>query len=307
MVVSSAADCLEAAKKGCLPCLKTMEESGDFLPLNSPKRAFAGEVWKLQVWDAAVAACTAGQTAVLKWILREGWPQVFDAVIPWDLRDSMDEWDADYYIREFANDLQMTLQGFWDVEGIVQHMVPGVTAPTLVEWNLYKAAMREPSLNCLAVLLDSGCRSPWICTTPALEGNGKALSIAVAQGCPCDIWAIFVATSTNNQQILQEIYKRLKKALAPLDSVWGPRYYATIRLSTYCAAKRGYLACLKTLLQESLPSDEWTRYGVSHALFLFALEGGSFLEAAGFVGNLTNLSAPALGYGGVCSTTIASI
>lgn len=162
----------------------------------------------------------------------------------------MDEWDADDYCRELAPEVNSFPQFMKEeYEDVVSYL--SEVAPTLAEWTLYIAAVAGPSLDCLAVLLESGCRSPWICTAAAHVKNVQAFRMAERQGCPFGIWTIFVATCTDNTDLLHEFYQlALYENLLPGDC---DPLHTIMWMSTYCAASRGYTACLQMLLNGQIP------------------------------------------------------
>lgn len=263
-------DSTDAAQRGCVGCLKRMWNSGDFLPLRDPNRGSAGEARRLDAWTAGAAACKAGQMRVLSWIMPGCWPQNIDAVVPWDLRDVLNEWSVERHILKLANDIIPALSSE-EYEALVRRMVPGETAPTLAEWSLFKAAVRGPSLGCLVMLLDSGCRSPWLCTAAVYVNNVDALRLAMDQGCPCDVWTIFGATCTGNKNLLLQGLLHAIDQQVPNGQTYPPTHAAPAtvdnvirRLSIFCAAKRGYVAFLEVLLPANIPQEVWSRYGVGH-------------------------------------------
>jgi hypothetical protein len=172
---------LAAASAGHLQCLQCLQEQQRFLGLDSPERGSAGELRKLQVWDAAVSACKAGQPGVLAWLFASGWPAVVDAHAPWHLRNVVkpDLWDArkEPYLEVILG----ALEGRADPELSPEMEVCRVYLPEL---RLCRYAMLNPDPACLQALLNSGCRSEWICLMAALEGRADFWDLAAEHGCP---------------------------------------------------------------------------------------------------------------------------
>jgi hypothetical protein len=183
-------DDVAAATAGHLHCLQGLQERGQFLSLDSPERGSAGEVRKLQVWDAALSACQAGHARVLSWLFASGWPAEIDAYIPWHLWDLVkpEHWDDSKlpYVK--------VIRGLLPEERLF-----------LPELELCRYAMRNPEPACLEALLNSGCRSRWMYVMAALEGRGDRLDLAAEQGCQLDFLSLVLAAQEGHLPILQRL------------------------------------------------------------------------------------------------------
>lgn len=296
---------LDAAKKGHLHCLESMVTVGNFLMLDDPGRASAGELRKQEVWHAAVAACMAGQSAFLEFLFRTGWPQVIDAVVPPGLRDTVDEWNAAEYLHTLAADVAHHLNIF-ERMSLLDWMVPGQTAPMLAEWELYRAAVSAPTLGCLAVLLRSGCRSPWVCTAAVHANNLQALEMASKAGIVCDPLNFLVATCTGNQWLLSEVYDLLVAALGSPEQ-WGLKGKSIVYLSKMCAAHRGYAACSKKVLCHRALALGPLYQAIIAYFNAGAAAEESCAEAAASQGHLDYLKALVEWCGSSCTTPFISL
>eukprot|EP00884_Botryococcus_braunii_P000405 jgi/Botrbrau1/10365/Bobra.146_2s0004.1 len=132
---------LEAAGAGHIHCLERLQQEGQFLGLGSPDRRTAGEARSAQAWEAADAACRANHSSTLKWILAVWRPSRRTPAKLWCLR-STEDWD-------FTRDA-----GFY--------CPAHVELPSQHEFLLYRSVIRSPTPACLEVLLDAGCRSPFL-------------------------------------------------------------------------------------------------------------------------------------------------
>eukprot|EP00884_Botryococcus_braunii_P013447 jgi/Botrbrau1/22102/Bobra.0206s0028.1 len=227
-----------AAEAGHLQCLEGLLEAGRFLPLHSPNRASAGEVRKLQCWDAAIASCRADHAHMLSWLFEGGFPSRIDAVLPWHMGDLLER-------RDLVK------------EGWPQKVV-GESGSSFTffmpELDLYRQAMRNPTSACLEELLEAGCRSPWICRLAAHEGKPAFLALATSWGCPCDIEAVRIAAGSGNLLLLKAAITR------GLPSNGNPSHDDTEKLpedvavavcnAAASAAKNGNEDWLSTLLSE---------------------------------------------------------
>lgn len=156
-----------------MDCLEALSAAGRFLPLESPpaEREGAGEARKLQAWEAALAACEAGQPVALAWILRSGWGSLIDINIPWHVRDMVPQWEAK--LLEAARIVRRLLR---HSACQVHKFLPGIA--------LCHAVVTSPTAACLDVLLRAGCRSKWLCTLAAEEGREDCFWAAEKAGCP---------------------------------------------------------------------------------------------------------------------------
>lgn len=233
-------------------------KDGSLSPAEPPKEGINGEARKLEVWDAAAAACMESQDRVLKRILGDGWPQAVDATVPWDMWDVLEEWKTEDYLNKFATNETLQLQS---LIYRVFRKVKGDTALSLAEWKLFNAAVAEPNPDCLSVLLTSGCHSLWLCRAAAHAKDAFALKKAVDHGCSCDVWNIFIATSNNDKDLLHQVYELANPELDIAKAV--------ISLSAKYAAARGYIACMKILVTDTMRTSGGAlfRYGVGHSCF----------------------------------------
>jgi hypothetical protein len=220
-------DHVAAASAGHLHCLQRLQEQGQFLGLDSPERSSAGEVRKLQVWDAAHSACKAGHAGILSWLFASGWPAEIDAHIPWHLRDLVkpEHWDA------------------WNVpylEGI--RGISPMDKVFLPEVQLCRYAMQNPEPNCLEALMTAGCRSIWLCDMAVLEGKEGYLIRAVLRGCRMSVRSWVLAARAGNLPILQHL-RGLAHTRRRHEILWFAPTAARV------AAEAGQKKCLKALLQ----------------------------------------------------------
>lgn len=230
-------DHITAAAAGHVRCLERLRTQGKFLGSEVGERAGAGEASKAQLWDAALKACERGHAHVLRWLFRGGWPASVDASPDWLLTDlarlplgwgSRDE----FYIPG------MSYGGGW-----------------LIEVNLCRYAMRDPSTNCLKALLDVGCRSDWMCPLAALEGCEERLALVVEHECTCDVKAIYVAARGCSLRMLEAacwhfINQASRDWAEFLCNSCGRR---TLDKSIEVVAKKGSAACLEALLSWFYP------------------------------------------------------
>eukprot|EP00884_Botryococcus_braunii_P005287 jgi/Botrbrau1/1475/Bobra.178_3s0031.1 len=151
-------DHLDAARAGHTQCLQGLAEAGRFLPLVSPDRASAGELRRLEVWQAAITTCRAGHRPTLSWLFASGWPSSIDAALSWQTRDTVDLHQV------------MERRTLVEKDRLISEVCKG-ERPFLLELDLYRHAMRKATPECLEALLEAGCRSVWICRLAALEGN----------------------------------------------------------------------------------------------------------------------------------------
>jgi hypothetical protein len=166
-------------------CLQRRRIDGTFLPLDAPDRASAGEARKAQAWEAAAAACSACHSHVLKWTFSSGWPSAVDCELPWHSQDLVEAYD--------------------DFQGI-QVPLGYAPIPGPFERELYYYALQHGNLPCLRVLLDAGCRSPWICAIAVWYENMVALNLAASRGCRCDSLASEVAAAMGRLDLLQIVH-----------------------------------------------------------------------------------------------------
>eukprot|EP00884_Botryococcus_braunii_P011272 jgi/Botrbrau1/20145/Bobra.0173s0047.1 len=175
----------DAARAGHEHCLERLGRAGEFLPLDSPDWAAAGDARKAQAWEAAAVACSADRAPLLRWLFRAGWPKSSDVVAPWNFPDSFSWWHC----------LQTaSRQKFGDF--IPEH-----------EYELYYHAVRSSTTACLEALLEAGCRSPWLCTIAAAEGQEARLRLAARAGCPCDIRVLDIAARSGRLAVLEAAYE----------------------------------------------------------------------------------------------------
>eukprot|EP00884_Botryococcus_braunii_P021970 jgi/Botrbrau1/8457/Bobra.0237s0074.1 len=187
--VQCCGDHLAAARAGHTKCLQGLAEAGRFLPLGSPDRAAAGELRRLEVWQAAITTCRAGRRPTLSWLFASGWPSSIDAALTWQTRDLVD-------LHEL-----MDRRDLAETDRVISEVCCSET-PFLLEVDLYRHALRKATPEYLEVLLEAGCRSVWICRLAALEGKGAFLALAAFRGCPCDLIALKFAARSGNIPLL---------------------------------------------------------------------------------------------------------
>eukprot|EP00884_Botryococcus_braunii_P020324 jgi/Botrbrau1/6976/Bobra.0165s0012.1 len=139
-------DHLDAARAGHTQCLQGLAEAGRFLPLGSPDRAAAGELRRLEVWQAAITTCRAGHKPTLSWLFARGWPSSIDAASNWQTRDTVD-------LRQV-----MERHDLGEKDRLISEVCTSESS-FLLELDLYRYAMRKATPECLEALLEAGCRS----------------------------------------------------------------------------------------------------------------------------------------------------
>jgi hypothetical protein len=247
-----------AASAGHLHCLQRLQDQGHFLGLDSPERGSAGEVRRLQVWDAALSSCKAGHARVLSWLFASGWPAEVDAHVPWNLRDVVKPENWDYWMLPYTEDIQ----GTYPIDKIF-----------LPEVQLCRYAVQNPDSACLEALINSGCRSRWLCDMAALEGRADLLDLAIERGCPVGKCSCYFAARAGHLPILQRLrcLGRTRRnwflttaATVAVDAGktdclkallrWNRRSLDLQELSVN-AMRRGHLECLKVLLGYVFSTD----------------------------------------------------
>eukprot|EP00884_Botryococcus_braunii_P008646 jgi/Botrbrau1/17783/Bobra.0127s0036.1 len=183
--IQACRDFKEAARAGHEHCLQRLGGLGEFLPLDSPDWAAAGEARKAQAWEAAAVACSADRAPLLKWLFRARWPPSSGAIAPWHMPDSFSHWHC---LR--------TADGTAFEHFILKH-----------EYELYYNAVRSSTIACLEALLEAGCRSPWLCAIAAAEGQEGHLRLAARAGCPCDIRVLDIGASSGRLAVLKAVYE----------------------------------------------------------------------------------------------------
>eukprot|EP00884_Botryococcus_braunii_P005776 jgi/Botrbrau1/1519/Bobra.0107s0007.1 len=209
-------DYLDAARAGHTQCLQGLSQAGSFLPLDSPDRASAGELRRLEVWQAAITTCRAGHRPTLSWLFASGWPSSIDAALTWQTRDTVDLHqlmerrslvEKDQLISQVCNWGESYSSCYTE-----KHF--------LLELDLYRYAMRNATPACLEALLEAGCRSVWICRLAALEGNAAFLALAANWGCPCDLIALQFAACSGDLLLL------MAAPLCRIAPKWGSLFAA---------------------------------------------------------------------------------
>eukprot|EP00884_Botryococcus_braunii_P011273 jgi/Botrbrau1/20146/Bobra.0173s0048.1 len=252
-------DYKDAARVGHRRCLQLFGKVGEFLPLDSPDWASAGEARKAQAWEAAAVACSADRAPLLRWLFRAGWPTSSGTIAPWHLPDSFCWWHClrtadrtafEHFILEY-------------------------------EYELYYYAVRSSNTACLEALLEAGCRSPWLCAIAAAEGKKDHLRLAVRAGCPCDIRVLDIAARSGRLEVLKFVYEEGTDSVTSrrfVDFMAGVRWYlrdqfeASLvkyferkgrRLTLFpileAVASKGHLECLEKLLRW-FGSKNWLPY-----------------------------------------------
>jgi hypothetical protein len=266
---------MAAASAGHLHCLKSLQQGGLFLGLDSPDRGSAGELRKLQVWEAAHSACEADHAGVLSWLFASGWPTEIDACIPWHLRDVVAREHWDIWKLKY-------MQGFTFTLSPEKMFLP--------ELQLYRYAMQKRSPACLQALLNSGCRSKWVSDMAALEGRDDFWDLAAEHGCPVDLRSWLIATRKGHSPILQRLLDQGLSSAARathkdrifalqtdeisvvlqtcardaaegghtdcLAALWNTGFLRQkdVGLAIIAAMQRGHLACLQVLLGYVFPT-----------------------------------------------------
>jgi hypothetical protein len=209
--------------------------------LDSPERSSAGEARKLQVWNAAIAACKAGQAMVLSWLFLSGRPAKVDACIPWHLWDVVKIEDGDTCIQ-------------FEVKIMIEEMLScfGILNPDsacLISYLLFHNAILLPDTACLMALLEVGLYSKLICFMAVREGKAGFLDLAVDRGCPCDCFCLYRAAEMGHLSVLERLW-----SLLGLDCVYDheeqpdSEKVAAIQGAAILAAKYGQTKCLQALL-----------------------------------------------------------
>eukprot|EP00884_Botryococcus_braunii_P005810 jgi/Botrbrau1/1522/Bobra.0107s0010.1 len=231
-------DHLNAARAGHTQCLQDLAEAGRFLPLGSPDRASAGELRRLEVWQAAITTCRVGHGPTLSWLFASGWPSSIDAALTWQTRDTVD-------LREV-----MEWSDLVEKDSLLSE-VCDLKNSFLLELDLYRCAMRKATPECLEALLEAGCRSVWICRLAALEGNAAFLALAANRGCPCDLTALKFAAGSGDLSLLEAAHSALllpNGALHSSKEELNKAVSLDISRAAWLAVSRGHAACLKALL-----------------------------------------------------------
>jgi hypothetical protein len=215
-----------AASAGHLTCLKHFQERGLFLGLDSPERSSAGEARKLQVWNAAVAACREGQEPILSWLFlsrrTSGRPAEVDACIPWHLWDVVTLEDGDKCTESKVN--------------------------LIIEELLSRYAILNPDTACLMALLEVGFKSRWMCLMAVRKGKADFLNHAVDWGCPYDYEVLYIAAELGHLPILERLWSLL--GLDCIDEEQPDSKKVTaIELAAFRAAQYGQTDCLGALLR----------------------------------------------------------
>eukprot|EP00884_Botryococcus_braunii_P008645 jgi/Botrbrau1/17782/Bobra.0127s0035.1 len=183
--IQACRDFKEAARAGHEHCLQRLGGLGEFLPLDSPDWAAAGEARKAQAWEASAVACSADHAPLLKWLFRAGWPPSSGTIAPWHMRDSFSRLPC---LRSIDS----------------SRFEEFILEP---EYELYYNAVRSSTTACLEALLEAGCRSPWLCAIAAAEGREAHLRLAARAGCPCDISVLDIAASSGRLAVLKAVYE----------------------------------------------------------------------------------------------------
>eukprot|EP00884_Botryococcus_braunii_P003053 jgi/Botrbrau1/12749/Bobra.67_1s0108.1 len=235
-------DHLDAARAGHTQCLQGLSEAGRFLPLGSPDRASAGELRRLEVWQAAITTCRAGHRPTLSWLFASGWPSSIDAALTWQTRDTVD-------LHQLME--RRSLVGKDQLISEVTQECLDSEEPLLLELDLYRYAMREATPECLEALLEAGCRSEWICRLAALEGNAAFLTLAADRGCPCDLITLKLAARSGDILLLMAAHSAALLSSEDLGSGVGGLGEASckhISQAADLAASEGHAECLEALL-----------------------------------------------------------
>jgi hypothetical protein len=278
-----------AASAGHVDCLKSLQQQGLFLDLDSPERGSAGVLRKLQVWEAANSACKASHAGVLSWLFASGWPADIDAHIPWHLRDVVAQELWDTWKLPYLNDFRRT-----PPEQKVY--LPKEEQVFLPELQLYRYAMQKSSPACLKALLSSGCRSKWVCNMATLDGREDFWDLAVQHGCPFDSRSlVFAASQEGHLPILQRLLplglSRAKRAaqterdllhrgrlsaeqeaqigrddFGEISAMLQSReIFAMLRISARVAAEGGHADCVEALQNMSLQQRHICTYAAELA------------------------------------------
>jgi hypothetical protein len=225
-------DHVTAASAGHVRCLQSLQMQGRFLGLDSPERGSAGEVRKLQVWEAAHCACKAGHAGVLSWLFAPGWPAEINAYVPRHLPDLVkpEHWDA------------QKVSCMEDIKG-----TPPQERVFVPELLLCRYAMQNPDPACLVALLNSGCRSKWICDMAALEGREDFWDLAAEHGCPFDLRSWVLAAREGQLPILRCLLRLGLSSAGPARN--RPEVLEMLQISAMAAAEAGHADCLEALLR----------------------------------------------------------
>eukprot|EP00884_Botryococcus_braunii_P002729 jgi/Botrbrau1/12457/Bobra.0169s0005.1 len=134
--------------------------------------------------------------------------------------------------------------------------------------------MQNATSACLEVLLDSGCRSPWICAIAADEGKAAFPALAARPGCPCPLWAMPAAACSGNPAVVRNLHQAWMRCTAAnplqrchfLDDAW-------VRTSVWKAADLRHASCLEALLH-CFGSRQWLLRGLVETAVTCAARGG---------------------------------
>eukprot|EP00884_Botryococcus_braunii_P008397 jgi/Botrbrau1/17559/Bobra.0166s0007.1 len=221
-------DAIEASEAGHVDCLRLSTDSGNFLPFGSPDRTLAGEARRDQAWQAVSAACRGNHPRALRWLLASGWPTETEELAVGHLQDTGSPWEG--------------VRG-WDYPRPIQ------TLP-VHELSLYRSAMQNRTSACLEVLLEAGCRSPWICAIAADEGKADFLALAAERGCPCPLWALPAAARSGNPGVVLALVEawRSSTRASTFQRCHHENEHEWAKISIREAVHLGHAACLEALL-----------------------------------------------------------
>jgi hypothetical protein len=202
--------------------LHHFQELGLFLRLDSPERISAGEARKLQVWNAAVAACREDQATVLTWLFLSGWPAEVDACIPWHLWDVVKLEDGDTCEESKVN--------------------------LMIEELLSRYAILNPGTASLMALLEMGFKSKWMCLMAVREGRAEILDLVVDRERPCDYYdCLYDAAKLGHLPILERLWSLLRLDCTVKEQPDSKAVKAIQRAARF-AAEFGQTECLQALL-----------------------------------------------------------
>jgi hypothetical protein len=283
-------DYKDAVRAGHFVCLWRLGEKEEYLNFNvyARKWVLAGEARQAQPWEAAALACKNEHSLMLQFILMAIRPTTLeydtvrlplysfaDVGLPWPTTAKIVPWHMRGNLYN-SRSLRNWLTG--EPEDIILD----------IEYALYFHAVQGHTTDCLEVLLNEGCRSPWLCAIAAALGKPDRLKMAARRKCPCDWRMLEIAALSGRLDTLEAVYEVGSDTYQPgfmffsLRARWAnvPRHKIAGLMESVVAL--GHAECLGALLG-------WFGYEASDVLVLLYFQRRSPATIAAASGHLNCL------------------